>query len=143
MLASDTVVPQLETEGEPTDGEGENEHRRSRRSRRGKGNKPKTETPADVAAEPQNKPQEKRTAEPREDADAGKSRRQGGRNRHGKVTVKPVKLDPGQIKLAQEGKAAKAAEPKPEKTPEGDKKPIRPHRRRRPRGPKPGGPAQE
>ena len=142
VLASDTFVPNAEPEEAPAAQEGE-EHRRSRRSRRGRGNKPKAENPAEAAEKAEDKPREKRAAEPKEDADAGKGRRQGGRNRHGKVTVKPVKLEPGQTKLAQEGKAAKAAEPKADKAAEGDKKPTRPHRRRRPRGPKPGGPSQE
>ena len=142
VLASDTFAPNAEPEDAPAAQEGE-EHRRSRRGRRGRGNKPKAENPAEAAEKAEDKAREKRADEPREDAETGKSRRQGGRNHRGKVTVKPVKLDPGQIKLAQEGKVVKAAEPKADKTADGDKKPSRPHRRRRPRGPKPGGLSQE
>lgn len=100
MLASDTFVPQAEPEETPAAQESE-EHRRSRRSRRGRGSKPKAESTAESTEKPQDRPREKHAAEPTENADTGKSR-QGGRNRHGKVTVKPVKLDPGQTKLTQE-----------------------------------------
>jgi len=140
LLSSDTFAPEAWT-GEPSaEQQGENEHRRSRRRR--KGNKPKADGAGETA--PQEKPREKHSAELREDADGGKSRRQGGKSHHGKTTVKPVKLEPGQARPAQEGKPPKNAGPKSDGLPEGEKKAFRPHRRRKPKGPKPaGGQAEE
>ena len=79
----------------------------------------------------------KRTDEPREEAAGGKIGRHGGRNRHGKATVKPVKLEPGAAKAAPEGKGAKNAERSAEASAEGAKKTARPNRHRRPKGQKP------
>lgn len=136
VLAGDTYAPTDGSEGQPSEEEGENERRRGRRSRRGKGNKPKNGGQSASAEKPQDKPVEKRADEPREDGDGGKSGRHSGKNRHGKATVKPVKLEQGATKAAPDGKSA---EPKADASAEGAKKYARPYRHRRPKGPRPQG----
>ena len=135
VLAGDTYVP---TAGSAEE-EGESERRRGRRSRRGKGNKPKNDGQSAYTEKAKSKPAEKHGDEPREEGDGEKSGRYGGKNHRGKTTVRPVRLEQGAAKAASDGKIAKNAERSADVPADGAKKPARPFRHRRAKGPRPQG----